>query len=391
MAPTDSLPPFALARPAATSGGVASPGFNIVGFFRNELGIGEAARLFAAVAEAAGYDHAAIAFVSSRHPQRGPFPGEDNPAIHDVNVVYINPDVLSRFVEQIGPGFFHGRYTVGAWAWEVENFPASFRHAEALVDEIWALSRYAAESIACGGSKPVRVFPLPIIPPKPSQASRSDLGLPDGFIFLFCFDFLSVFQRKNPLGVVDAFSRAFRPGEGPHLVIKSLNGQARARQLEQLRASAAERPDIHIFDAVLKAEDQAALLASCDAYVSLHRSEGFGLTMGEAMALGKPVIATGYSGNLEFMNDGNSWLIPYRQAQVPPSCGPYPAGSPWADPSIEAAAHAMRDIYDNPDAALRRGERAKQDVLRNHSLAARAKLLQNLMAEVKLRRLDLGK
>lgn len=219
----------------------------------------------------------------------------------------------------------------------------------------------------------------PIVPPKSSSASKAELGLPPGFVFLFCFDFNSVPERKNPLAIVDAFEQAFQPGEGPSLFIKCINAETRPQYFDQLCSRAATRADIRVRDFYLKAEDLAAMMAASDAYISLHRSEGFGLTLAEAMALAKPTIATGYSGNLEFMTASNSWLIPFRMTPVPSGCEPYPAGSGWAEPDITAAADAMREVFENRAEAGKRGSQAKQDILRLHSLESRARLLKQLM------------
>src|SRR5262249_52403809 len=158
---------------------------------------------------------------------------------------------------------------------------------------------------------------------------RSDLRLPPGFMFLFVFDLFSIVERKNPFGLITAFTRAFQPGEGPILVIKTINGHLRLNDLERVRAAAAGRPDIAIVDEYYTAQQKNALLGICDCYVSLHRSEGFGLTMAEAMGLEKPVIATGYSGNVDFMTPHNSFLVDYVTGSVPAGCAPYPVGSAW--------------------------------------------------------------
>jgi glycosyltransferase involved in cell wall biosynthesis len=143
---------------------------------------------------------------------------------------------------------------------------------------------------------------------------------------------------------------------------------------------------MRVKDFYLKAEDLAAMMAAFDAYVSLHRSEGFGLTLAEAMALGKPTIATGYSGNLEFMTASNSWLIPFRMAPVPSGCEPYAAGSGWAEPDIMAAARAMRQVFENREEAGKRADQAKRDVLLLHSLESRSRLLREFMRRVQKRR-----
>ena len=147
-----------------------------------------------------------------------------------------------------------------------------------------------------------------------------------GFLFLFAFDFFSIIERKNPLGLVRAFTQAFRPGEGPTLVLKTINGEKRLTDLERLRVAAADRPDIRLVDEYYTSEQKNALLRLCDCYVSLHRSEGFGLTMAEAMGLAKPVIATAYSGNMDFMSHENSYLVDYETSEVPADSDPYPTG-----------------------------------------------------------------
>ena len=187
------------------------------------------------------------------------------------------------------------------WAWELDDFPDWLAQSAALVDEIWSNSSFSGQSIAQKVGRPVQPFPLPIDAPQPPPRTRKDLGLPEGFLFMFCFDLDSIYARKNPLAVIEAFKLAFPQPGGPRLVVKSINGERHETFMNSIRAAADGHPDVTYVDGYLPAGDQKAFVAACDAYVSLHRAEGFGLTMAEAMALGKPVIATAYSGNLEFM------------------------------------------------------------------------------------------
>jgi glycosyltransferase involved in cell wall biosynthesis len=214
------------------------------------------------------------------------------------------------------------------WFWEVEDFPELFHGAFNYVDEIWVASDFMRETFLKVSPKPVFKFRLPVLTPQVDPSlSRSDLNLPDRFIFLFSFDFLSVLERKNPLGLIKAFTGAFSNGEGPVLFIKTINGDKRRLEMEKLRYAARGRSDIILMDGYISLIENNTLTVLSDCYVSLHRSEGFGLTIAEAMALGKPTIATGYSGNLEFTTPGNSYLCPGRRCQIGPEREPYPAES----------------------------------------------------------------
>ncbi|MGH2758431.1 MAG: glycosyltransferase [Actinomycetota bacterium] len=357
-------------------------GVNLAGYVRAESGVGEVSRLLLATLDAGGVPATVVPFAKTPSRQESAPPRDRGAARHETNVICVNADALPGFADEMGEEFFAGRRNIGVWQWEVERFPESMASSAELLDEIWVSSAHAARAVRERTTKPVHVFPLPIRHPQAAKMSRRALGLPDGFVFLFCFDFDSVFKRKNPLAVVEAFSRAFAPGSGPQLVIKSVRGEAHPTELDRLRAAANPRPDVHVRDGYLARAEHDAWMASCDAYVSLHRSEGFGLTMAEAMALAKPVVATGYSGNLEFMDVTNSWLVPYELQEIPVGCDPYPAGARWAEPDVDVAAWMMRQIVDDPTEACERGRRAAADVARLHAPAVRASFVLDRLAYV---------
>lgn len=353
-------------------------GVNIAGYMAAENGVGEAARGLASAFDAAGIPKTVLTYRNTRSRQghAAVEPGGDDVA-HDVNVVCVNADQLPTFRDDVPELWDDERYTVAVWAWEIERLPKEMVDAIDHVAEIWTYSEHSARAVRPHTDKPVFVCPPPIARPRPQGRTRKELGLPDGFCFLFCFDFDSVFDRKNPIAVVEAFRRAFPTPCGPQLVIKSVRGEAHPDDLMRLRGAAAGRADVHVIDGYLDAPDHAALMAACDAYVSLHRAEGFGLTIAEAMSLGKPVIATGYSGNLEFMDETNSWLVAYRPVPVGEGRDPYPADGWWAEPDLEAAAVAMREVVDDPQAAHERGARAAADIERLHAPAARASFVRD--------------
>ncbi len=306
---------------------------------------------------------------------------------YDVNVVCVNADQLPVFAEDVGSDFFRDRYSIGVWFWEAPTFPVAMHGAFDWVDEVWVASEYVADAISGVTSKPVRIFPLPVeVPAEPHVAVERPLGLPDSFMFFFSFDFLSVFERKNPLAIISAFTSAFADGEGPILVIKSINGDRDPRHLQELKNASSSRQDIHIVDTYLSSEERNALMASCDCYVSLHRSEGFGFTMAEAMAAGKPVIATAHGGNTTFMTAENSVLVPFELISIPAHAKPYPIDGVWADPDVEVAADFMRRVYRDPDSFEAIRIRAREDIQRHHSPTATGEFMRARLEKIRVAR-----
>ncbi|HEV3232561.1 MAG TPA: glycosyltransferase, partial [Candidatus Dormibacteraeota bacterium] len=326
----------------------------------------------------------------TRSPSRQGHPFADRGegfARHDVNLLAINGDGTVNFAADTGPALFDHRYSIGTWAWETDRIPDRWAGALELVDEIWMPSDYSRAAVAAATDKPTFTFPHPIVVPPPPAISRAAAGLPPEFTFLFAFDFFSRAERKNPLGLLQAFRRAF-PEPGPAtLLIKTANGANRPEELRRLREAAGGRADIRIQDDYVPVERLQALIGLCDCYVSLHRAEGFGLTLAEAMAQGRPVIGTAYSGNLAFMTEANSYLCGYRLVPVGEEAGFYSASGHWAEPDLADAARLMRQVFENREEAAARGARALEDVRLNHSPAARAALIRERYAWIRANRL----
>ena len=366
------LPPPPAHVREAVSTAAAAPSINVAGYLSGTLGLGEAARLYVR-----GLDTAGVAVgtrtvdpalpIGQRAAAQRTRTSVDfgaRPELPDApfNLICVNPEELPRFVRQIGPDFLEGRYTIGVWAWESDVVPRRWDATFDLVDEIWVYSRYIAENLSRVSPVPVLPIPPPVVVPEP--APEPDLGLPDGFRFMFMFDYFSTIARKNPVAVIEAFKRAFAPGEGPHLVIKTIHGSDRQADHERVLFAAREHPDVHVVDRSLSSADKNGLLASCDCYVSLHRSEGWGLPLAECMTMAKPVIATAFSGNLDFMRPGNAYLVDYELTQVGGEVEIYPAEGTWAEPDVDHAARLMRAVVSDPDEARRRAEKGREDVLR---------------------------
>lgn len=317
------------------------PGVNLWGYLRTESGVGEHARTLLAALDEARVPVVPIDFPDSRSRRDHPLPiGTREEPCFDVHLICVNADQTPHFVGKVGADRLAG-HRIGYWHWEVEEFPDGMAQSAELVDEIWTASRHSAEAIRRKVQKPVHVVPPAVDPPAPAPLPADLIPAGAGPLFLTCFDFDSVIERKNPEGAMAAFRLAF-PRGGARLLVKSVNGHLHPERLAALIAAAADRPDIHVVDRYLERAEQAALIAACDVFVSLHRAEGFGLMLAEAMWFGKPVIATGYSGNLEFMDESNSILVPWRPAPIPAGAGPY-TGT-WAEPDLEAAAAAMGGV-----------------------------------------------
>jgi glycosyltransferase involved in cell wall biosynthesis len=339
------------------------PSVNVAGYAASEKGMGEVMRAMVRALTAAGVPHGLVDYPDAGSANRDRSliaVTRDNP--HPVNLMLMNAVALPFFVAARGPGFFRGKYNIGYWLWELPELPEAFHGSFSYLDEVWVSSDYGLETVA-------RVSPIPVLkvpPPLPAEGlrvrdvGRAHFGLEDGQrVFLFMFDAESIVERKNPLGLIRAFKRAFPDAPDARLVLKLVH--ADPALLARLGAEAAD-PRVIVVDRVMDRDEVNALVALSDCYVSLHRSEGFGLTMAEAMSLGKPVIATGYSANLDFMNVSNSLLVRYELARLEKDYPPYPKGSVWADPDVEHAAELMRAVYDDPPRARRIGERARADV-----------------------------
>jgi glycosyltransferase involved in cell wall biosynthesis len=347
-------------------------GVNAVGYWQSELGIADAGRLVLAALAAGGVPAQPIGVQRWLPPARQGEPfvaGNHRVSPFGLNLLCLNPDGVLAFRDEAGAEFFAGRPTIAYWWWElVGAFPEEWRPAIELVDEIWVGSQHVRDAIApAADGVPVEVLPIPVLP-LPAGNPRA-IELPAGFLFLTVFDYNSAFERKNPLAVVDAFKTAFEPGRGAVLLVKSINAVRHRDNRDELAIVAADHPDIHLLDGYLSSSEMDRLIGAADCVVSLHRAEGLGLPLARAMRSGIPVVATAYGGNLDFMTEENSYLVPHRPAIVPDGTL-YPPGARWVEPDTECAAAQLRRVFDHPREARDRAARGSQTLASTRSPAA---------------------
>ena len=373
---------------AETPADLPAGGLNVMGFVRGEFGLGISVRALAR----ACLDHNLPVCLLDADVQLGSRQAErsmdgliaDEPRYRDT-LVYMNPDLLKGVWERVGGAALKHCRKIGYWYWELERFPRKWNYALDLVDEIWVASEFVRAAIAGATDKPVIKIPHSINVPLSRAYARREFGLPEGpFLFLVTFDFNSYAARKNPAAAIFAFRKAFSSGlEDVRLVVKCAHGRLHPAEVDALNAVVGSDPRIIVLDTLLEMDALRGLQSLCDAYVSLHRSEGLGLGMAECMAFGKAVIATAYSGNLEFMTGDNSCLVDFRMVPVQP--GEYIDYEDewfWADADVEHAAHFMRKVVADDEFRSRIGRNAQRDIETNFSDAVTVREIRRRLAEL---------
>lgn len=308
------------------------PTVNIVSYFETQAGIPQYARYLAATLERGGYP---VHYRTCRRTWvRDALVPTGAPLGSDVTLWVVNP---SELVHEFQP--LSGRH-VGMWFWEVEGkWPSEVQLAAERLDEVWVSSQYCARIFeGCGKS----VHHIPATVPAMPARSRA-VGDHTCSILCVC-DSTSGIERKNPLGALLTFQKAFRAGEDVRLIVKTRRREHARDFWSDFERRAKDWPvtvlDWHIPDA-----DLHQLIADADIFLSLHRSEGLGLPIAEAMRAGVPVVATGHGGCMDWMTEANSCPVPFEMVTLDRQIGPYPAGARWAEPDIEYAADVLYNLY----------------------------------------------
>lgn len=285
--------------------------------------------------------------------------------VFDQTLIHVQPEpYLHRLDALAAVRLNPANYRVAYWYWEGDRLPAAWPEIarQVNIQEVWAASKFTADVLRAALPMPVLHLPPGVELTDFQPLPRSFFGIPDDrFTFLFMFDMRSLMDRKNPLAIIEAFRRAFRRDDSAQLLIRAHHGRGNPVDWRRLNAAARQAGNVIVLDREFSRAESYALIAACDCYVSLHHAEGLGLTLAEAMLLGKPAIATGYSGNMDFMTPANSYLVDCTLA-LAGHMGPYPPETRWAIPSVDHAAELMRLVYRSPDDARCRADRGRRDV-----------------------------
>lgn len=345
--PSEEILPFA-SRPF---------GVNVIGYAYGQLGIGEDARMAARALLAVGLPMTMLNF-----PPGTDVPQNDRSMAEHVsqsgafafNFFCMTAEENGRYYAERGRLQFRDRYSIGYWPWELSKWPKDWEMMLDLVDEVWVSTQHSYDALAPVCSKPLLVMPMAVELGSVAEfasrkKARRHFGLAEkATLFCFSFDMNSSVHRKNPQACVDAFLAAFEKADfaaaAVGLVIKAHKPTLRNRAWEKLKRLAARDDRIRIIEATLPRPELLALYQACDCFVSLHRAEGFGRGLAEALQLGLHVITTGYSGNIDFCHAPHADLVDYRLINVRKGQYPHGEGQVWAEPDIAHAALLMRNF-----------------------------------------------
>lgn len=324
-------------------------GVNLIGFLGAELGLGSAARSSALALNAAGLPVNLINFdlpSSMKIGDRNPGIQQSTGFEYGINLIHINPPEYIHLWKRFGKALLVGRYNIGVWYWELPDLPDEWLKGFRVLDEIWVATRFVQETIQKKSPIPVIKIPPCIQVELDLTLRRSDFNLPENvFLFLCAYDANSVSERKNPLAAIRAFKKAFQEKDSSvGLVIKVSNSNYDPGAINQIKHELQGHRNCCLIEDTFPRLKFNSLVNLVDVYVSLHRSEGFGLIPAEAMFLGKPVILTNWSGNTDFMTPENSCGVDYQLIPVKPGLPRYRPGQIWADADISHAAFLMKKL-----------------------------------------------
>jgi len=296
-----------------------------------------------------------------------------------INLIHLHPPEIPGIFQKYGSNILKGRYNIGYWFFELPDIPHEWLSGFEYIDELWVASSFVQQNFEKVSPVPVKLMPTVVDVSTRSFLSRQALGLPTNrYLFVFSFAITSSLARKNPLGLIEAFAQAFPDTEdSPMLILKANQGGQYPAERKLLNDAVEKHTNILLMMEDMSRREMHSLLNACDCYVSLHRAEGFGLGLAESMYLGKPAIATGYSGNADFTRSEWSYPVNFRTVDISkehfpgqtPASSIYDMASKWAEPDFDHAVDLLRYVYTNQDEAREKGKLAAAYIRQTYSYA----------------------
>lgn len=356
-------------------------GINLIGPLEDPSGLGQSSRLLERELKSSGIPYMTVTYPLKENKENLP-----ERLMYGINLFHINPHELLKVYSAMGKACWDRHYNIAFWLWELEDFPDEWVSYTRFFQEIWTPSEFVSKSIRQKTEIPVKTIPYWLTAESDERLSRADFGLPeDIFLFLMAFDRNSIAERKNPRAVIEAYRQAFQAGDpGVGLAVK-VSHAARA-DFNEVKAQL-EGYNVYLFDEIMSAEKKNRLIQLSDVYVSLHRSEGFGLMMAEAMLLGTPVIATNYSANTEFMGEDAACMVDYRLKKLTKSVWPYKEGNVWAEADITQAAGFMKRLFEDRGFYMDKKNRGRARIQEKLGVQEAVRRIQERMDEIYSKRL----